>query len=119
MIARRKRMLQAFLNRLARHPIISNEHVFHRFLDGEVSWVSLDSLYLACCLWLCRARYCIPHRCLSFQRISSKLLRIILQKQNPHPLMLHSHHHRLQQLYDIQINDSWTPKRSQTSFQAT
>ena len=39
MIARRKRMLQTFLNRLARHPIISNEHVFHRFLDGEVSWV--------------------------------------------------------------------------------
>ena len=32
-------MLQTFLNRLARHPIISNEHVFHRFLDGEVSWV--------------------------------------------------------------------------------
>ncbi|KAH7873006.1 uncharacterized protein C8R40DRAFT_1051298 [Lentinula edodes] len=38
MIARRKRMLQTFLNRLARHPILSNEHVFHRFLDGEVSW---------------------------------------------------------------------------------
>ncbi|KAI0793987.1 hypothetical protein C8Q74DRAFT_1246160 [Fomes fomentarius] len=40
MIARRKRMLQTFLNRVARHPILSNEHVFHRFLDGEVSWVS-------------------------------------------------------------------------------
>ena len=39
MIARRKRMLQTFLNRLARHPILSNDHVFHRFLDGEVSWV--------------------------------------------------------------------------------
>ncbi|PVG03144.1 hypothetical protein CPB86DRAFT_749228 [Serendipita vermifera] len=38
MISRRKRMLQAFLNRIARHPILSNEHVFHRFLDGEVSW---------------------------------------------------------------------------------
>lgn len=38
MIARRKRMLQTFLNRIARHPILSNEHVFHRFLDGEVSW---------------------------------------------------------------------------------
>jgi len=23
----------------ARHPILSNERVFHRFLDGEVSWV--------------------------------------------------------------------------------
>jgi len=40
LIARRKRLLQTFLNRLARHPILSNEHVFHRFLDGEVSWVS-------------------------------------------------------------------------------
>ncbi|KAF5338617.1 hypothetical protein D9611_012815 [Ephemerocybe angulata] len=38
LISRRKRMLQTFLNRLARHPILSNEHVFHRFLDGEVSW---------------------------------------------------------------------------------
>ena len=41
LIARRKRILQTFLNRLARHPILSNEHVFHRFLDGEVSWVRL------------------------------------------------------------------------------
>lgn len=39
LIARRKRMLQTFLNRIARHPILSNEHVFHRFLQGEVSWV--------------------------------------------------------------------------------
>ncbi|EIW58722.1 uncharacterized protein TRAVEDRAFT_168450 [Trametes versicolor FP-101664 SS1] len=38
MIGRRKRMLQTFLNRIARHPILSNEHIFHRFLDGEVSW---------------------------------------------------------------------------------
>ncbi|KAJ6624964.1 hypothetical protein B0H10DRAFT_2005063 [Mycena sp. CBHHK59/15] len=38
LISRRKRMLQTFLNRVARHPILSNEHVFHRFLDGEVSW---------------------------------------------------------------------------------
>ena len=46
MIARRKRMLQTFLNRIARHPILSNEHVFHRFLDGEVSWVCLHSVSL-------------------------------------------------------------------------
>ncbi|EAU90095.1 sorting nexin-41 [Coprinopsis cinerea okayama7 len=38
LISRRKRMLETFLNRLARHPILSNEHVFHRFLEGEVSW---------------------------------------------------------------------------------
>ncbi|KAI0820380.1 hypothetical protein BC628DRAFT_868312 [Trametes gibbosa] len=41
MIARRKRMLQTFLNRIARHPILSNEHIFHRFLDGEVSWAEV------------------------------------------------------------------------------
>ncbi|KAF7964993.1 hypothetical protein HWV62_1166 [Athelia sp. TMB] len=41
LIARRKRMLQTFLNRVARHPLISNEHVFHRFLDGEVSWTEV------------------------------------------------------------------------------
>ncbi|KAI0788801.1 hypothetical protein C8Q75DRAFT_767993 [Abortiporus biennis] len=41
MIARRKRMLQTFLNRISRHPILSNEHVFHRFLDGEVSWAEV------------------------------------------------------------------------------
>lgn len=39
LISRRKRMLQTFLNRVAKHPILSNDHVFHRFLDGEVSWV--------------------------------------------------------------------------------
>ncbi|KAF9648877.1 hypothetical protein BDM02DRAFT_3155531 [Thelephora ganbajun] len=41
LIARRKRMLQTFLNRIARHPILSNERVFHRFLDGEVSWTEV------------------------------------------------------------------------------
>ncbi|KAI4523926.1 hypothetical protein K525DRAFT_236273 [Schizophyllum commune Loenen D] len=41
LIARRKRMLQTFLNRIGRHPILSNEHVFHRFLDGEVSWTEV------------------------------------------------------------------------------
>ncbi|KJA15244.1 hypothetical protein HYPSUDRAFT_394888 [Hypholoma sublateritium FD-334 SS-4] len=41
LIARRKRLLQTFLNRVARHPILSNEHVFHRFLDGEVSWTEV------------------------------------------------------------------------------
>ncbi|KAG8679510.1 Sorting nexin, cytoplasm-to-vacuole targeting pathway/endosomal sorting, partial [Ceratobasidium sp. 395] len=38
LIARRRRMLQVFLNRVARHPILSNEHVFHRFLERDVSW---------------------------------------------------------------------------------
>ncbi|KAF8310081.1 hypothetical protein DL93DRAFT_2062389 [Clavulina sp. PMI_390] len=38
MIARRKRMLQVFLNRLAKHPILSTEYVFHKFLSADVSW---------------------------------------------------------------------------------
>ena len=48
LIATRRRMLQTFLNRLATHPVLSSEHVFHRCLDGEVSWASFTS-------------YCTPH----------------------------------------------------------
>ena len=40
MIARRRCMLQVFLNRVARHAILSTEYVFHRFLAADVSWVS-------------------------------------------------------------------------------
>ena len=40
MVEKRKRMLQKFLNRLAKHEILSYEHVFHRFLETGVSWVS-------------------------------------------------------------------------------
>lgn len=39
MVEKRKRMLQKFLNRLAKHEILSYEHVFHRFLETGVSWV--------------------------------------------------------------------------------
>ncbi|RUS24041.1 hypothetical protein BC938DRAFT_474215 [Jimgerdemannia flammicorona] len=38
MIEKRKRMLQSFLNRVANHPALSYEHVFHRFLETNVSW---------------------------------------------------------------------------------
>ncbi|KAJ1926640.1 Sorting nexin, cytoplasm-to-vacuole targeting pathway/endosomal sorting, partial [Tieghemiomyces parasiticus] len=38
MIARRKRMLQTFLNRLVRHPILASEHILHRFLEPGVAW---------------------------------------------------------------------------------
>jgi len=38
-IEKRKRMLQTFLNRLAKHPQLSSKHVFHRFLESGVSWV--------------------------------------------------------------------------------
>ncbi|KAG5458948.1 MAG: hypothetical protein BJ554DRAFT_736, partial [Olpidium bornovanus] len=37
-VEKRKRMLQSFLNRLVRHPILSTEHVFHRFLDPDTQW---------------------------------------------------------------------------------
>jgi len=39
-IDHRKRMLQSFLNRLAQHPILRRDHVVHRFLTGDASWVS-------------------------------------------------------------------------------
>lgn len=32
------RTLEDFLTRVGRHPILSGEHVFHRFLDGLSSW---------------------------------------------------------------------------------
>ncbi|ORZ23513.1 hypothetical protein BCR42DRAFT_404936 [Absidia repens] len=38
MIEKRKRMLQSFLNRAAKHPILGRDHVFHRFLESGVLW---------------------------------------------------------------------------------
>ena len=38
-IGRRKRLLEDFLRRLIRHPILGGEHVLHRFLEDGVSWV--------------------------------------------------------------------------------
>ncbi|KAI8063533.1 hypothetical protein BC940DRAFT_327364 [Gongronella butleri] len=38
MVEKRKRMLQTFLNRLAKHPVLSHDHVFHRFLESGVPW---------------------------------------------------------------------------------
>ncbi|KAJ1975870.1 Sorting nexin, cytoplasm-to-vacuole targeting pathway/endosomal sorting, partial [Dimargaris verticillata] len=40
-IARRKRMLQTFLNRLIRHPILASEHILHRFLEPGVAWTEV------------------------------------------------------------------------------
>ncbi|KAJ3096061.1 Sorting nexin, cytoplasm-to-vacuole targeting pathway/endosomal sorting [Phlyctochytrium planicorne] len=38
----RKRQLQTFLNRVAAHPILGKEHVFHRFIDGAGgSWTDI------------------------------------------------------------------------------
>ncbi|KAH8921283.1 hypothetical protein BT69DRAFT_1221721 [Atractiella rhizophila] len=41
-IARRKRMLQVFLNRLARHPILGTDAVFEKFLQGGLSWAEIS-----------------------------------------------------------------------------
>ncbi|RUS23136.1 PX domain-containing protein [Endogone sp. FLAS-F59071] len=41
MIEKRKRMLQSFLNRVAQHPDLSYDHVFHRFLETSVSWAEV------------------------------------------------------------------------------
>lgn len=41
MVEKRKRMLQTFLNRVAKHPELGKDHVFHRFLETGVSWVSV------------------------------------------------------------------------------
>ncbi|KAG0171550.1 Sorting nexin, cytoplasm-to-vacuole targeting pathway/endosomal sorting [Apophysomyces sp. BC1034] len=38
MIEKRKRMLQTFLNRVAKHPELGRDHVFHRFLENGVLW---------------------------------------------------------------------------------
>jgi len=92
MIARRKRMLQTFLNRIARHPILSNEHVFHRFLQGEVSWVCTHTLKrYAGLLNSCphRRRFCIRHLSLSFRKISSRPLRITQPTPILRPLTRH------------------------------
>ncbi|CAO3631447.1 unnamed protein product [Mucor fragilis] len=40
-IEKRKRMLERFLLRLAKHPILAKEHVFHRFLDGATAWTEI------------------------------------------------------------------------------
>ncbi|KAI9470999.1 MAG: hypothetical protein EXX96DRAFT_586476 [Benjaminiella poitrasii] len=37
-IEKRKRMLQTFLNRVAKHPELGKEHIFHRFLESNVAW---------------------------------------------------------------------------------
>lgn len=49
MIARRKRMLAAFLNRVARHSVVGEDKTFNRFLDGNVTWVSFELNLLRGC----------------------------------------------------------------------
>ncbi|KAI8320246.1 hypothetical protein GQ54DRAFT_263891 [Martensiomyces pterosporus] len=40
-IERRKRMLEHFINHLVEHPILSSEHIVHRFLENGVSWTEV------------------------------------------------------------------------------
>ncbi|KAI9478003.1 MAG: hypothetical protein EXX96DRAFT_569234 [Benjaminiella poitrasii] len=41
MIEKRKRMLERFLKKIASHPVLNQEHVFHRFLDSESTWTDI------------------------------------------------------------------------------
>ncbi|KAI8997906.1 hypothetical protein BDB01DRAFT_772871 [Pilobolus umbonatus] len=41
MVEKRKRMLQTFLNRIAKHPELGQDHVFHRFLENGVTWTDV------------------------------------------------------------------------------
>ncbi|KAI9267831.1 hypothetical protein BY458DRAFT_511503 [Sporodiniella umbellata] len=41
MIEKRKRMLQTFLNRVAKHPELGQDHVFHQFLEHNVAWADV------------------------------------------------------------------------------
>lgn len=56
MIDKRKRMLQRFLVRLAKHPRLCHEHLLHRFLDHSVSWVKIRNNFvldrMAHCLYI-------------------------------------------------------------------
>ncbi|KAI9011016.1 hypothetical protein CLU79DRAFT_709980 [Phycomyces nitens] len=41
MVEKRKRMLQTFLNKVARHPELGRHHVFHDFLDCTKIWTTV------------------------------------------------------------------------------
>lgn len=56
-IARRKRLLEDFLRRLVRHPILGGEHVLHRFLEDGVSWVRRLSHDLAKSCHVCHLNW--------------------------------------------------------------
>ncbi|KAJ2549535.1 Sorting nexin, cytoplasm-to-vacuole targeting pathway/endosomal sorting, partial [Coemansia sp. RSA 1933] len=40
-IERRKRLLERFLNHIVENPILSSEHIFHRFMENGVSWTEV------------------------------------------------------------------------------
>ncbi|KAG9097934.1 Sorting nexin, cytoplasm-to-vacuole targeting pathway/endosomal sorting [Ceratobasidium sp. UAMH 11750] len=97
LIARRRRMLQVFLNRIARHPILSNEHVFHRFLERDVSWVSLmlhSSLKKVLRIDLvCSPRFSTPHLSSTSLKTYSKRLPTTRPKPDqPMPRFPYHHH---------------------------
>ncbi|WFD33069.1 hypothetical protein MSPP1_004126 [Malassezia sp. CBS 17886] len=41
-IAKRRRLLQRFLNRVAAHPVLGVDPVFQRFLDGRLAWHEIE-----------------------------------------------------------------------------
>ncbi len=40
-ILMRKNMLQDFLNRLAFHPVLNRDHIYHRFIQGSDTWTEI------------------------------------------------------------------------------
>ncbi|KAI8340261.1 hypothetical protein BC941DRAFT_511626 [Chlamydoabsidia padenii] len=40
-IEKRKRMLQTFLNQVAKHPYLGHNHLFHQFLDPNIIWADV------------------------------------------------------------------------------
>ncbi|KAI9102023.1 hypothetical protein DFS34DRAFT_647807 [Phlyctochytrium arcticum] len=40
-VERRRVLLQSFLNRVGAHPVLRQEHVFHRFLEGNGTWAEI------------------------------------------------------------------------------
>lgn len=47
MVEKRKRMLQSFLVRVAKHPTLGRDHVFHQFLEDGVVWVTIITMCLS------------------------------------------------------------------------
>lgn len=122
LISRRKRMLQAFLNRIAKHPILSHEHVFHRFLDGDASWVR--SLFTSMAFHTAKAsesisrRSCTLRRCLYYPRTFSRhrrTTRLTCPTRRMVRYLTHLQHNRS----GIRTNVSSTRKHSLTSLLVT
>jgi hypothetical protein len=97
---------------------LSNEHVFHRFLDGEVSWVSI---FHTCPLvgllnFPHSQKSSIRHRYPSSPRTSSRRHPTTRPTRMPHPPMPRSRTPLPPIRCEIQTNGSKTRRCSRTSL---